>query len=278
MTQLHVNNESKFITILGDRLYIPDDQLENVETLIVEDIEFDVFSDNVYTSKTIKALDVEKWGFSTKNLDKLVNLESVSIHKSSSEYLTFSSFPKEILTLKNLKKINLKGYDLNEFPEELCDMTSLTHLNLNYNRIKRIPESIGKLINLESFDIGGNRFTTIPREINNLKKLNNLSIFRYGDQRGNIQGDIDIGGLSNLETLNLSLKSIELFTPSFHDLRKLDRIWIFDILPIRAADTINNYISMLNYNYTVTYHDGIISSIKLKNSDTQVNVYYLTCY
>jgi hypothetical protein len=94
--------------------------------------------------------------------------------------------PSNIINLNELKKLNLKGNNLNgEIPTYLSKLTHLEEINLSNNKFYgQIPKSFLDIKNLTVLDISGNRlFGIIPSEFCNMKKLKDI---KYHDNMNGI--------------------------------------------------------------------------------------------
>ena len=81
------------------------------------------------------------------------------------------TIPEEIFELRTLKSLSLEFNQLTEIPDEISNLTSLTRLYLNYNSLERLPESIGGLLSLKSLSLIHNNISQLPKSLKDLKNL-----------------------------------------------------------------------------------------------------------
>ena len=108
-----------------------------------------------------------------------------------------STIPKEIELFSSLKKIFIRGNNLNTITEELFSLpnleildlsenqltdlsksinflSSLKELHLESNQLNSLPETIGSLISLETLDLSENKLTRVPKSIGGMQNLKTL--------------------------------------------------------------------------------------------------------
>ncbi|MBD2411035.1 leucine-rich repeat domain-containing protein [Nostoc calcicola FACHB-3891] len=109
------------------------------------------------------------------------------------------TLPLELLSLPNLRKLDISGnplesipdvvtqilhleelilirVELTEIPDALAKLTNLTQLTLHSNQITQIPEALAKLTNLTHLHLYNNKITQIPEAIANLTNLTQLDL------------------------------------------------------------------------------------------------------
>ena len=87
-----------------------------------------------------------------------------------------TSFPEELLPLKNLEYINIHSNDFRRIPSEIYKFQKLKKLYIGYNKIKELPERIGSIKTLESLAINGNELTDLPDTLLALPNLKYLAV------------------------------------------------------------------------------------------------------
>lgn len=105
----------------------------------------------------------------------------------------------------NVEKLILKKQRFTSFPKEILQMRELEYLDLSRNKIDSIPAAISNLKNLRVLIISRNKLKSIPKEIYSLKKLKILDI-SANDISELPQG---VEGLVKLEELNLWNTSVD---------------------------------------------------------------------
>ncbi|CAA6799014.1 MAG: Unknown protein [uncultured Aureispira sp.] len=156
----------------------------------------------------------------------------------------FSSFPKDILKLTDLKTLILSNNPILELPEEISLLTNLEELYLESCSLEQLPTSIGALKHLRVLDVSRNSPLQLPDSINQLKQLEELYVrsnqgFGFPKDMRNLQKlrvldvyqcsgtkPIDfpeiICSLKGLEELNLGNNSFKTIPDSFVNLKKLE--------------------------------------------------------
>jgi hypothetical protein len=112
-------------------------------------------------------------GSKDKEIPQLENLKKLEEVKLS---FSLSKFPNQLLTLKNLKNIDLSYNEISKIPNEIANLKNLESINLTYNEITQLPEEFGNLENLKYLNLNNNKLTKFPKQIGNLKKLEELYI------------------------------------------------------------------------------------------------------
>ncbi len=84
--------------------------------------------------------------------------------------------PKEILELKQLKRLYLQHNQLSTLPAEMGKLSQLQEVNLSHNQLGGIPKSFGKLNHLRVVNLANNRLTSLPKPLRFLKNLQKLHL------------------------------------------------------------------------------------------------------
>ena len=85
-------------------------------------------------------------------------------------------FPNEILTLTNLKFLDLSKNKLITLPDSIHKLENLEVLILNKNNINVLPSSIGEIYSLNKIDLWRNNIDELPKKIQELKNLRELDL------------------------------------------------------------------------------------------------------
>lgn len=104
-----------------------------------------------------------------KSLEKALQTPELVYHIDLSSQ-KLKSFPEEILSLNNLKTLNLSKNKIKEIPA-LATLKRLEEINLSKNKLSHFPEGIIGCKNLRLIDIGGNDITDISEDIKKLVEL-----------------------------------------------------------------------------------------------------------
>ncbi len=128
----------------------------------------------------------------------------------------------EVVYLKSLRFLDLRGNNLEIFPNSLVNLDKLRELNLGYNNLVSLPKSIGSLISLQVLKIESNKLHTLPDSIGNLSELKILNLeCNYLNSLPN-----SIGDLKSLEELNLYGNNLINLPESIVDLESLEQLII----------------------------------------------------
>jgi len=100
----------------------------------------------------------------------LMELEILNLPNCKIKHL-----PKEILGLKNLKRLWLEDNNLTYLPDEICNLTLLEEVYIPNNNIKKLPENIGNLQNLVELYFKDNDIEILPESIGNLRNLTEIN-------------------------------------------------------------------------------------------------------
>jgi small GTP-binding protein len=79
-----------------------------------------------------------------------------------------TTFPLEIIKLKDLRELDLSRNQLTLLPHEISEMKNLKKLYLYRNNLVSLPPEISLMKNLTSLDISENKLATLPSEITDL--------------------------------------------------------------------------------------------------------------
>lgn len=117
----------------------------------------------------------------------------IELHTLNLPNCKINTLPKEIGTLKNLKKLWLDGNHLTHLPDEICNLTLLEELYIPNNDIEKLPTNIGNLKNLIEINFKNNNIKYLPVSMVLLKKLRKID-FR-GQKHGQKTSTPDIASL-----------------------------------------------------------------------------------
>ena len=123
---------------------------------------------------------------------------SCDLEKISSNNL--KTLPLELLSLHNLRKLDISGNPLESIPDVVTQLLHLEELILIRVVLTEIPDAITKLTNLRELYLGNNYLTEIPDAI---VKLTNLTKLFFNDNRITEIPEA-LTKLTNLTTLDLT--------------------------------------------------------------------------
>jgi len=178
---------------------------------------FSSLSDAIQNPKNCKKLSLLFIKHNLKDkgaiFSQFINLKVLEIQADPTIYnLDDFELPKEIASLKKLKKISLLNLPFKTFPEWITTIKSLKYLMIRGNEIDSIPDSIGQLDNLKTLRVENCRLNKLPSTLNKMQNLRILGL-----------SDTDLTDLSsdlfpnNLTEINLSGRQ----KYELHELEKL---------------------------------------------------------
>lgn len=165
---------------------------------------FSSLSDAIQNPKNCKKLNLSFINHNLKGkgaiFSQFTNLKVLEIQADPTIYdLDDFELPKEIASLKKLKKISLLNLPFKTFPEWITSIKSLKYLMIRGNEIDSIPDSIFQLDNLKTLRVENCRLKKLPVTLNQMQNLRILGL-----------SDTDLTDLSpnlfpnNLKEINLS--------------------------------------------------------------------------
>lgn len=128
---------------------------------------------------------------------------------------------------------------LTEFPKAILELTHLTKLNLYGHSIKELPGEIYKLERLEELSLTGTKDITLPKELSLLPNLTNLRLSLTEGLRG-----FDFSALPNLKVLNISAVQIMFIPKGIFQLPNLTNLGLHGI-PLSMLPEAVNRLSKL---------------------------------
>lgn len=182
-----------------------------------------------------------------KNLKKLI-LENNEIQLSSIQ----DAFTNTINPLPNLERLVLSRNCLRNFPLEILNITNLRELIMSNCYVCKVPESIKALTGLKKLDLSGNSLEQFPVEITKLSNLEYLDLSHNYAIRS--QTKSNIGMLKKLRTL------------------KIRRYYDVDLLCKEIGDLIDLRVLDLSYNVDLKLPEEIKSLVNLRELNLGCNL------
>ncbi|MFK8103732.1 MAG: leucine-rich repeat domain-containing protein [Saprospiraceae bacterium] len=135
---------------------------------------------------------------------KAFNLRTALQHPAKTQELyihglVLSGFPKEILKLKQLRKLALTRNQLTSIPEAISQLTQLEELIVNENQLRELPASLKMLPKLKIVHLAQNEFSSFPSVLLSCNQLQLISF--YANKLDNLPAEIS--QLQNLRALYL---------------------------------------------------------------------------
>ncbi|ELP89675.1 leucine-rich repeat containing protein, putative [Entamoeba invadens IP1] len=123
----------------------------------------------------------------------LQNLKTLDLSNNS-----ISIVPSRIGEMSNLQEIILGQNKIESLPDEMSKMTSLVNMTITANRLKDLPSSLSTLTKLTFVDLCNNKFTQFPGVLGKLYSIKTLWLcYNYLSELNGI------GGMRNLNQLKL---------------------------------------------------------------------------
>lgn len=178
---------------------------------------FSSLSDAIQNPKNCKNLSLSFIDCNLKDegdiFSKFINLKVLEIQADPTIYdLDDFELPKEIVSLKKLKKISLLNLPFKTFPEWITNIKSLKYLMIRGNEIDSIPDSICQLDNLKILRVESCRLNKLPITLNQMQNLRILGL-----------SDTDLTDLSS-ELFPNNLKEINLSGRQKYELHELEKL------------------------------------------------------
>jgi Leucine-rich repeat (LRR) protein len=164
---------------------------------------------------------------------------------SYSEYLKDNITVADLMDLKTLKNLRIKGEKLKNIPKLRFLLFGLKGITLKQTDLKHIPLELYYLKNLEFLDLTDNKIRIIPPFIENLQNLKTLYLYdnkiRFISPKiCNLQGLVylalgnnklvhlpsEIEKLQNIEVLDIGNNLLTHLPESISNMRKLKALWI----------------------------------------------------
>lgn len=154
------------------------------------------------------------------------------------------NFPNAILSLSNLKKLDLSSNKLSGNIPNLSSLNSLVYLNISNNEFTGdIWNSFSSLANLEELYVGNNNGTISSADFSGFTNLKHLDIARLNLT----EIPSSLGTLNKLSSLNLSNNSITNFT-NITPLIQLEEINLSGNALTKVPEEINNFLNLKTLN------------------------------
>lgn len=170
-----------------------------------------------------------------------------------------------------LKKLKIRGRDLNLLPKSIFNLLELEVLELSPEReacldfkLPELPPAIGKLINLKVLILDTNEMRTIAPEITLLVSLERLAL------SNNHLSSLPNGfkNLKNLRSLHLSNNEFEEFPQELHELENLEFLDMCDnrmtTLPGQISKMKNLHTLLLCFNRLTKLPDSLCKMTELR--------------
>jgi Leucine-rich repeat (LRR) protein len=217
-------------------------RLDRLERLDVTGNEFDALPEVVARIPNLKVLHAERLAADIPDaLGDAPALEELDLSFLRSATGKLTPFPRCILRLKRLRRLDLSTAALEDVPDDIARMTSLEELNLDtaLGRVTRLPP-LHELPALRVLRISGGAGNTgmyaphaLLDGVWSIGTLEVLAIDRYGEQkqrRAVVRGpltalpDDAFARMPNLKVVDLSFNDLVTLPESFYALTKLTRV------------------------------------------------------
>lgn len=230
-------------------------KLPNLETLIIEDCDIDMYLDEIYDLKNLKKLVINFSNKIPSDFSKLKNLESLEICFSLD--ISDLDFLKDLNNLKSLSLASL--YNLKDI-YAINNLKNLKTLNFYCSEIDLLSDlDLESFDNLESISSNYEGDFKCLEYLNRLKNLNNLDLIGYFPNTDNMPKDfktIDLCDFKNLKTLDISGLSEDL---SFlYNIKQLETLNLYGYSNI-------DYDSLNKYKYLKTLSLNNIDDVDISN-------------
>ena len=239
---------------------------KTIETLVINDDEFNKFPRNYRKLTGLKSLDLSRNNLSS--FPRLRGARSLRRLLLADNLLTEDDLNQRLPLLEDL---GLAANSLKKVPPSIAGFAGLKKLNLSANQIESIAPEIGKLQNLEFLSFYKNRLQSIPTELFDLKNLRNVDLY-YNQMK-----DLDsrIGNWSKLEILYVANNQLLRLPDELCQLTSLRELYVhhnrLTTLPeaLGRLDTLR--VLRVNNNFLVELPKALYSMKTLENLDVSDN-------
>jgi len=196
--------------------------------------------------------------FNNNNLGRITELDLSNVERYSPGLNKLENFLESILSLKALKKCDLRFNHLTKIPEilnesieyldlsynrlvtlpDLHNFIKLISLNLKSNRLRNLPESIGSFTSLENLNLRNNMLTALPESINFLSSLKVL------DLHGNKLNSITVNLSNSIRELEMGWNNFDTIPNGIKRLLSLERLGFGGNKLVNLPDWIGLYQSL----------------------------------
>lgn len=134
-------------------------------------------------------------------------------------------------------RLDLSNVGISTFPKCLLKLRNIQELDLSRNKLKTIPEFIGQFSGLHWLDLHSNRIEQLPESIGRLASLIYLNLCNNNLDTAGLSSEI--GGLGNLQVLNLGMNRLTTLPPTIVALTNLAELGLFDNLLTEVPECIH---------------------------------------
>ena len=201
--------------------------------------------------------------FSTRGMEKLINLNSLNLRGSRNNF-------EQLNTLSKLSSLSLENFELGN--TDISNLSMLEDLSLSDNNITSIK--LPKNSTLSSIDLSDNKLKTLDvsgliglyglmldnNEIEEIKGLNELNNLYEISVVNNRLKKLDLSNMPNLEIYYISYNPCTISDVSIIKGDKIEYNPAFKLPPTVSLKTYNEYEDVISFN------DGIITGLEVGES------------
>lgn len=201
--------------------------------------------------------------FSTRGMEKLINLNSLNLRGSRNNF-------EQLNTLSKLSSLSLENFELGN--TDISNLSMLEDLSLSDNNITSIK--LPKNSTLSSIDLSDNKLKTLDvsgliglyglmldnNEIEEIKGLNELNNLYEISVVNNRLKKLDLSNMPNLEIYYISYNPCTISDVSIIKGDKIEYNPAFKLPPTVSLKTYNEYEDVISFN------DGIIAGLEVGES------------
>lgn len=201
--------------------------------------------------------------FSTRGMEKLINLNSLNLRGSRNNF-------EQLNTLSKLSSLSLENFELGN--TDISNLSMLEDLSLSDNNITSIK--LPKNSTLSSIDLSDNKLKTLDvsgliglyglmldnNEIEEIKGLNELNNLYEISVVNNRLKKLDLSNMPNLEIYYISYNPCTISDVSIIKGDKIEYNPTFKLPPTVSLKTYNEYEDVISFN------DGIITGLEVGES------------
>lgn len=274
MKKLRSINLSRNSKLNSIQIYSAMAQIPNLEELDLSDCGLSELSPGIGTMTKLKKLiltnnPIKKIASEIGNLSQLEEFY-LSAGQSQKDRIPLTELPNSIGSCMKLKKMDLRGCQLNALPSRFSLLESITYLDLSWNQLVNFPDVIKTLPILSYLDLSHNKISEIPSDLG-LLALSLETFYIEADFYSPYKEKINkippsLARCKNLKRLSLKDQVYESLPDRFwFDLTKLEELNLMGALLQEIPDAIENLTELRVLNFKSNEIKRISSSLtKLK--------------
>jgi hypothetical protein len=146
-----------------------------IDSPIIEFLSSCIDNENIKINEHGHIIELTLWNLKLQIFPRSI-LKLKFLRKLNLRNNKLKEIPQDIDKLKNLKDLSLSNNKMANLPDSVCNMKNLEVIRFDENELERLPNNIGDLSNLKILQLSNNRLRELPESICELKNLEELSL------------------------------------------------------------------------------------------------------